>query len=130
MDIDNFESMELPAPGSVVYVIGFERNGFVPVYVGTTVNLTGRLGGHALANFRLPSDFKLGEAISYLQERGHLVVVRYRTGGAVEEAALLGEWRGKYMLLNDLAGYDYRETSAQEQRVRVREFIDGIIGQG
>ena len=137
MDFDGFESMELsPSNGrGFVYVLCWtdgERN--VPFYVGQTQAILGRMNDYHWADFQASTDFRVGEAVKYLREKGLHVIARYRLSAASkperekEERCLIDALKAEgVVLLNCFPGYDYRKSILEEQRGRIQRFIDEIL---
>ena len=68
-----------PKDMSTVYVVFYIKgNKETPVYVGETESIQRRIGEYVSASFTMHTDFKVGEAIRYFQERGHQVIIRYK----------------------------------------------------
>jgi hypothetical protein len=138
MNFDDFESMELSTSNGqgFVYVLCWTdgvRN--VPFYVGQTQAILGRMNDYHWADFQASTDFRVGEAVKYLREKGLHVITRYRLSAASkterekEERCLIDALKAEgTALLNCFPGYDYRKSAQDEQRDRIRGFIDEILG--
>ena len=81
------------------------------------------------ANFSASTDFKVGEAVKYLRQRGFRVVVKFRESldRKGEEKLILQHLRGTFRLLNDLKGYRYGSADANGERLKIHQFIDQIL---
>lgn len=127
---DGFEDFPFPTNGSIVYIIYFrgQENQFVPLYVGQTNRHAGRFGDYVSASFSAATDFKVGEAIKYLQGLGRQVCVKYKEtlSPREDEAALLKQYRNS-SLLNHLPGYDYKSADQEEEKCRIHEFIARLL---
>jgi len=118
-----------PRTPNIVYIIGFEHTGrFVPIYVGESERGIARIGEYITANFKSPTDFNVGEAARYLQQRGYKVQVKFKEvqNPRKEEQRitqklqeLLPNWRKM--------GYDYQKAKEDEQRRRVHELMSAFL---
>ena len=137
MNFDGFESMELsPANGrGFVYVLcwtdGVKES---PFYVGQTQAILGRMNDYHWADFQASTDFRVGEAVRYFREKGLRVIARYRLSAPSkserekEERGLIDALKAEgSVLLNCFPGYDYRKSVLEEQRGRIRGFVDQIL---
>lgn len=81
------------------------------------------------ANFSASTDFKVGEAVKYLRQRGLRVVVKFKESldRKGEEKRILQHLRGTFRLLNDLKGYRYGSADANGERLKIQQFIDQIL---
>ena len=69
--LENFETLEFRTKHPSVYVVGFKSTDtFTPFYVGETGNLTCRCADYIRAQFKAPTDFRVGAAIKCLEARG------------------------------------------------------------
>lgn len=138
-DSENFKEFPFPDPDhhDIVYVICINTPGqeaSIPIYVGLCTKHIGRLGDYVSANYTAPTDFKVGEAIKYLQRRGYQVIFKYKESinAKCEETTLLALFDLQHaLLLNKFKnGYDYKNT-AEKQAVleRLHHFVDDIITQ-
>lgn len=135
MDYSDFNEFVFPRHGDIIYVIGFKRDRvnaieqkthFIPFYVGESTRSVGRFGDYIASKFTASTDFKVGQAIQYLHERGCEVVVRYKGSldRIADERALIHSIKNTgHKLLNDLGSYIYTEASQAEERERVVQFI-------
>src|SRR5579884_2354463 len=84
MDFTEFDSLAWPPPESPkvgeVYVLLFKRGEqHLPFYVGQTQRFLERIGDYVYAHFGACTDFKVGEAIKFLQtELGCAIVAKHR----------------------------------------------------
>jgi hypothetical protein len=70
------------------------------------------------------------ETVKYLISRGIKVKVKFKESEdpRKDEAALIRKIREQKMpLLNDLPGYDYRVAHKQEEKEKVRIFVDNLL---
>lgn len=129
----DFITLEFPKNISAVYIIYLIRNGKeMPFYVGETGRLLGRVSDYISANFKAATDFKVGEAIKYFQERGCTVVIKYRPSEdrKNEQSGLIKYFQNSGMrLLNELVGYNYKIADKNEEEKRIKKFCDGILKQ-
>jgi len=128
----NFEEMEFPRDRDIVYVLHYLRQDNtegVPFYVGESSRHVGRFGDYVSANFTASTDFKVGEAVKYLRENRLRVVIKYKVSNdrKGEEKSILKELRVTFRLLNDLKGYRYGDSSEDEERLKIHQFIDQIL---
>ncbi|MGD0970952.1 MAG: hypothetical protein ABSA04_06050 [Desulfobaccales bacterium] len=69
---EEFLTIEFPQNINVVYIIYLTNQGVhIPFYVGETGRFLVRVSDYMSANFKAQTDFKVGEAIRYIQEKGH-----------------------------------------------------------
>ena len=71
IDFSTFAEMEFPQHRDIVYVFLYvpdEGAEPVPFYVGESSRHVGRFGDYMSANFTASTDFKVGEAVKYLQK--------------------------------------------------------------
>lgn len=134
VDLETFSVMTFPKQRDIVYVLCYkckETNKVCPFYIGESSRNVGRIGDYLSARFTAATDFKVGEAIRYLQFEGYEVEIKFKDSSdrKAEEKALIINLRKSYILLNDLNGYDYRTANESEERSRIRAFIDKIINQ-
>ncbi|SIT40095.1 conserved hypothetical protein [Paraburkholderia piptadeniae] len=132
VDLSEFDVMRFPDRGSIVYVLLYvpgSENEAVPFYVGESSKHVGRIGDYVTANFSASTDFKVGEAVRYLQSKGLPVLMKYKESGdrKAEERIVLDRLRSTYRLLNDLKGYDYRQAEKEQERLKIHAFIDELI---
>jgi hypothetical protein len=103
----------------------------IPLYVGQTCRLAGRIGDYQTAQFQAPTDFRVGEAVRYLTgPKGCQVDLLYRTSASrrKDEKLLIRELLlSGYTLLNFLGAFDYNETSAVAEREIVHRFCDMML---
>lgn len=131
-DFSQFRDMEFPTQGNIVYVLYFLKSAdsnWIPFYVGETSRNVGRVGDYLSAKFSAPTDFKVGEAVKCLRSRGLHVGVKYKESGDPknEEKRVLGDLRGRFRLLNDLPGYNYKRSKMVDEKLRIHDFIRQII---
>ncbi|MDD2753459.1 MAG: hypothetical protein PHT44_02535 [Candidatus Portnoybacteria bacterium] len=123
-------TFNFPNDISAVYIIySAKDNRKIPIYVGESSSLWGRIGDYCRASFKSSTDFKVGEAIKYLRERRQNIIVDIRHKDIhtkkerkEKEGATIKEI-GRH-LLNELKGYNYKNAHIEEQRKRVKEFCD------
>jgi hypothetical protein len=127
---------DFPRRRNAVYVVFYVRyNIEKPFYVGETDSFPSRMGDYLRANFKAATDFKVGEAISYLMAQEN---VRIRVGfhecqdrqsaKKQEEQIIESLHKEGVQLLNDLGGYSYRAGANKvNERTRVRKFCDDNI---
>lgn len=127
-ELKDFKTIDFPENMGVVYVVFYRlKYGDIPLYVGETNRLQGRIGDYISADFKAPTNFKVGEAIKYLQKRGYRVIIRYKPSEdrKREQNELIKYFQGSgcYRLLNELIGYDPKKTDENEERKRIRKFL-------
>ncbi len=143
MNLDSsFQTLTFVRAHPVVYVIGIEQEGkFYPLYVGETGHVYCRYADYIRAQFAAETDFKVGEAIRYLIERGHKVLVQYKhasekkTDRKAEEDNLKKAYIAQgFSLLEGLPGYSYRAINREERkefeerkRREIREYVDRTL---
>lgn len=132
MDFRDFETIkEFFLFPNIIYILGVESHRkFLPFYVGQSARNTGRLGDYISAHFKASTDFKVGEAIKYFQIRGYEVLVKFKKSenGKKDEKEWYPKLKGKnFLLLNDLEGYNYKTADRNEERQKIRDFVDKII---
>ena len=125
--------IDFPQHMSAVYTIFYiSGNKEIPIYVGETDSIQRRMGEYFSASFTMATDFKVGEAIRYFQEKGCKITIRYK---GVEKQNRQGEEDGikdklrklGYRLLNDLGTYKYKTANEEEEREKVTIFCDNIL---
>ena len=124
--------------GGYVYAVTFTAPGGSRkvFYVGETGRLCDRVWDHIQAYFAAATDYKVGEGIRYLREKGYHVKFWYRAShetGKVrraDERKLVSAFGGRSALLNGIKGYDYKTANRVQERDCVRAFIDSLIGSG
>jgi len=133
---DKFETFTVPDfppnESSVYVILCVKGNEEIPIYIGEASKLRRRIGGYISASFQLFTDFKVGEAIRYLQEEEYKVVIKYKSTKEEfrkeEEKSIIDNLHGEgYRLLNDLGSYNYRTASKEEERLRIRSFSNDIL---
>ena len=132
IDFDAFQEMEFPQYRNIVYVFFYVRGegtDRVPFYVGESSRHVGRFGDYVSAKFSASTDFKVGEAVKYLRERGLRVVIKFKESPnrEDEEKRILQDLRRTHHLLNDLPGYHYKIGDADGERLKIQQFIDQIL---
>ena len=108
MKISRFKKrikFESPVAGVYAFFIvkGAEE---IPFYIGETSSFTARIGDYQRAHFSAITDFKVGQAVRYLRERGYSVVVgcSEHPNRRKEEKRLIQEAKEKqHELLNGLS---------------------------
>jgi len=106
-----------------------------PFYIGETDSFSSRMGDYLRANFKAPTDFKVGEAIRYLMAHEN---IRIRVGfqecddrqsARIQQNQIIETLRKEGVrLMNDLRGYNYRAgTDEVNERKRVCKFCDDNI---
>jgi hypothetical protein len=141
MDLRSFKSTDFPpnseelppGRGDFIYVLLWVDRADTekPFYVGETTRLRGRMRDYFLATFSCCTDFRVGEAIKYMQaEKRCRIRVKYkptedRRADEVRtiRALHLNGWR----LLNDFVGYDYRTADADKERADIRQLVDVLM---
>ena len=129
----DFSILDFPQDASAVYVIFcIKENEELPVYVGETSGIHGRIGYYVSANFSAATDFKVGEAIKYFLEKGCKVTIRYKCIKAEhrrdEEKKIIDDLQGVgYELLNNLEGYNYKTANKEKERQKIKSFCDNIL---
>jgi hypothetical protein len=104
-----------------------------PFYNGETERFPSRMDDYRQGAFKAPTDFKVGEAIRRLEEKGMKVKVECqehpdRKSALQAQARMTKELRDKGVpMLNDLPGYDYRTADEETERRKIHEFCDKKI---
>ena len=137
MNFDDFNSMDLaPANGfGFVYVLCWVNgHNEIPFYVGETQAIWGRMNDYHWAEFDASTDFRVGEAVKYLNTKKLRIVAKYRVsadrraGRRKEEAAIIRRLKDEgRVLLNDCPGYNYRTSTPDKERIKVQTCIDKIL---
>ena len=129
--IKGFITLEFPKNISTVYVIFFVKNNKkVPFYVGETGRFLGRISDYISANFKASTDFKVGEAIKYLQGKGYKIIIKYKLSEdrKRDQSEIIKDFQNSgCRLLNELLGYDYKRANENEERERIKRFCDNIL---
>lgn len=114
-----------------VYIILYIKNDAeIPLYVGETNQFRRRMGEYTSANFAAPTDFIVGEAIKYLQEKGYKMIIKYKfsenkkreQNEIIKDLQSLG-----YKLLNGFICYDYERAEKNKERERIKKFCENIL---
>jgi hypothetical protein len=131
-ELDEFVEQPLPEYKPAVYVLYFSLPNSavrIPFYVGQTDSIPSRIGDYLRANFNAPTDFKVGEAIKLLRERGCDVFIRfkYTEYRRPAEKDLINKLGADYHLLNKLNGYRYETADKQEQRIKISDFVEKML---
>jgi hypothetical protein len=133
MKFDGFSVLDFPpADGNgFVYVLCWLTGGEeIPFYVGQTQSIWGRLNDYYWADFQASTDFRVGEAVRYLNGQDLRVVAKYKVSADrhKEERAIIDLLHAeKRRLLNDCPSYDYRTGTKATEKSRVQKFIDALI---
>jgi hypothetical protein len=129
--LKNFTTLEFPRNISVVYVIYFTNQKLeIPFYAGETGRLLGRVSDYMIANFKASTDFKVGEAIKYLQDKGHKIEIKYKETNErkIEQDKIIKKFQDLGIrLLNELKGYDYKIADIKQERQRIINFCNILI---
>lgn len=129
----DFNVLDFPENIKVVYVIFFVKdNKEVPFYVGETGRFLGRISDYISANPKASTDFKVGEAIKYLQEKGYKIIIKYKPSEnrGEEQNELIRYLQDQgHRLLNDLSVKNYTDKgfNETEERERIKRFCDNIL---
>jgi len=127
----DFVEMEFPQHKEIVYVLFFanEENDYeAPFYVGESSRGIGRFGDYISANFSASTDFKVGETVRYLRERGFKVRIKYKEceDRKAEERKIINILQKKSLLLNELEGYNYTTSNEAAERARLHSFLERL----
>lgn len=135
----NFVIINFPHPPkiSAIYIYFFIRqNKEIPLYVGESGRFRERFGEYLVANHTTSTDFKVGESIYYLQEKGYKIIVKYKPTDAnnrkIEQNDFIRDYqRENIKLLNDLKNIiitkSYQREEREKEREKIRQFIDNYI---
>jgi len=133
MNFDGFTTIDFAprsGPGFVYVLCWVAEEGEVPFYVGETQSAWGRLNDYYWADFQASTDFKVGEAVKHLYAGNRRVIAKYKasTDRLRDQNAIIAALRAEgRTLLNDCRGYNYRTADENNERVRIREFIDALL---
>lgn len=97
--------------------------------------MSARMQDYCQASFKASTDFKVGEAIKYLQQKNYDIVVKSKQAAGVSKIHRTKEEREiirklhleGLQLLNDFRGYDYRTASEDEERMAIQMFCDNLV---
>lgn len=127
----DFVDIEFPIDKNIVYILYFKKNKVgqeIPFYVGMSSKGIGRIGDYISGKFSAPTDFKVGEAILYLQELGLNIRLKYKSSEnrkcLEKEIIDFMKKNKKFQLLNDFKGYNYKKSTESNERQKIRDFID------
>jgi hypothetical protein len=133
MNFDGFSVVDFPpanGPGFVYVLCWVAMGEEIPFYVGQTQSIWGRLNDYYWADFQASTDFRVGEAVRYLTTQNLRVVARYKLSAdrRKEERAIIDglDAEGR-RLLNNCPSFDYRTATEAVEKIKVRQFIDGLI---
>ena len=131
---EGFQETEFPKEKGIVYIIVINYRGkVIPLYIGQTGRSVGRVGDYIAGKYSASTDFKVSKAVEYLREKNYEVKIQSKRSSEdpkerrAEEKRLINYFRTKkYVLLNDLKGYNYKnkETNEKKERQKVCNFID------
>ncbi len=131
MQFKDFKTLNFPESISAVYLIFFIKNDKkIPFYVGETGRFQGRVGDYVSAHFKASTDFRVGETIRYLQEKGCKVIIKYKSSQdrKREQDEIIKYFQSLgHRLLNDLSGYNYKTANEDEEREKIKRFCDDIL---
>lgn len=102
----------------------------IPFYVGQTKSSWQRLNDYYWADCQTSTDFKVGEAVKYLNERGYHVVAKYKPSMSPreEEKTIIDMLKAEGSnLLNDCAGYKYQTAKEADERVRIQRYVNALL---
>jgi hypothetical protein len=122
--------MKFPGDPNIVYVIWAEKNNVSrPIYVGESTRNIGRMGDYVSSRFSATTDFKVGCTIKYLKQKGFDITFKYKNSSDrnKEEKELIKSYKNRYILLNDLPGYNPKLANIEEEKARIEEFIDAKL---
>ena len=111
INLSDFKDFEFPINKNILYVLFFRQSDKdIPFYVGQSSRNIGRFGDYLSANFSCSTDFKVGEAIKYLNDQGIQVFVKIKASPdkKKEEKRIIDDFQKSYNLLNNLPNYDYK----------------------
>jgi hypothetical protein len=141
MNFEKFSTVHFPPekgslPGTsdgFIYVFFWVANGVEnPFYVGQTRRLQERMDDYLFASFQASTDFRVGEAVKYLNDiKNYPVIVKYRASTdppkeeyeIIRELLMEGTW-----LLNCFPGYDYLKANEADERNAVQRFCNALTG--
>lgn len=132
ISFSEFKDMEFPRTPDIVYVLYFRKSNDtsdIPFYVGESSRNIGRFGDYVSANFKAPTDFKVGAAIKYIRSLGFYIGIKYKETKRRkdEEENILNELRKHYLLLNDLKGFNYKSSNEVDEKLKIHEFMRKLI---
>jgi len=132
--LENYRTIDFPTTQNrnIVYALFFDVNGReICFYAGQSSRHIGRFGDYLSCQFTAPTDFRVGEAIKYLQEKRFVVRAKYREviDPEAQERELIRQLSQTFKLLNHLPAYDYRRSTAEVEKAKVRRFIDEVLSQ-
>jgi len=133
LDFSQFQEIEFPAYPNIVYVLCYiraEDTEAIPFYVGESSRHIGRLGDYVSAKFSAVTDYKVGEAVKYLQEKNIRVVIRFRKSDArKKEEKYIHQLLSDALPSNLLNNIHFRHdgSDANSERIAIRKFIDRIL---
>jgi len=126
----DFLDIEFPLNPGIVYIIYLVKDANeIPIYVGESSRNIGRFGDYVSAKFSASTDFKVGEAIKYIQTFGYNVRIKYKEtlDRKIKEREILNNLRGRFHLLNDLPGFDYSIANELDEKLKIHEFVNKKI---
>ncbi len=134
MTFDGFSSIDFPpinrdVPGFVYVLFVVSQSQEVPFYVGRTKRLWGRLDDYYWAMFSASTDFRVGEAVRYLNTKGCRVILKYKPSAdpKTEELGIIKDLSKSSPLLNSVPGFDWKKANESEERERIQDFINGVL---
>jgi len=132
--LEDYKVIDIPSTQNrnIVYALFFQMNGReICFYAGQSSRHIGRFGDYLSCQFTAPTDFRVGEAIKYLQEKKFVVKAKYREvlDPEAEERQLIRQLSQTFKLLNRLPAYNYQRSTPQVEKEKVRRFIDEVLSQ-
>lgn len=127
MDYSNFKSFPFPEINDIIYVIGvLNETEFHEFYVGRSSRNIGRFGDYISSKFSASTDFKVGQAIQHLINRGFKVEFKYRNtlDPNSDEKELI---MALNPILNKIKGYNYNDTDDKAERSKIACIMDEWI---
>jgi len=129
--LNDFIFLDFPENTSAIYVIVIvKEKKEIPLYVGKTARLYGRIGDYGTAGFKASTDFKVGEAIKYFREKGYKIIIKYKFSDdrKKDKNTIIKSFQSQgFRLLNEMVGYNYRKANEIEERNRIKEFCDKMM---
>lgn len=132
INFSDFKELEFPRTSDIVYILYYRRsddNSEVPFYVGESSRHIGRFGDYISAKYSASTDYKVGVAIKYMRDFGLYIGIKYKETNdrKEEEREIINKFRENYFLLNDLPGFDYKNSNEDHEKIKIHKFIQKIF---
>ena len=130
--LNHFTELKFPENAEVVYVLIARLTNTrheLPFYVGETGRSFGRFGDYQAANFKAPTDFKVGTVIRQLRALKHEIFIKYHASKdrKQDEKKLIAHFKeAGISLLNNEPCYNYLDATPDQVIPRLAKFAEAV----